>query len=202
MKYLIYAAACWPLVSVIVGALLARAIHLSKIPRQSVHQFGVESMSEVHRYWVPNEILADQSGWHQDDNEVVLASGHDRELTALREELARKNEALEREEIRTIEFCERLTELQEDFNIVSEERDNAGRNASDFEDRMGNLQVENGKLQQSLEAAEQRTAELVQLLHGWLDLFPYRGTFQDGPLAKMKGHTRAALKPPESGAGE
>jgi hypothetical protein len=58
------------------------------------------------------------------------------------------------------------------------------------------------QLQQRLTAAEQRNVELVGLLQGWLDLFPYRGTFQDGPLAKMKGHTRAALKPTESGASE
>jgi hypothetical protein len=57
-------------------------------------------------------------------------------------------------------------------------------------------------MQQRLTAAEQRNAELIGLLQGWLDLFPYRGTFQDGPLAKMKGHTRAALKPTESGASE
>lgn len=44
-------------------------------------------MSEVKRYWVPQGSL-DGEGWHQDDNEVVLASEHDRVLAALREELA------------------------------------------------------------------------------------------------------------------
>lgn len=44
-------------------------------------------MSDVKRYWVPNGTLDDQSGWHQDDNEVVLASEHDRELSALRDDL-------------------------------------------------------------------------------------------------------------------
>ena len=51
------------------------------------------SMS-IQRYWVPNGTLTDQSGWHQDDNEVVLASEHDRELSALREELAQLRDDL------------------------------------------------------------------------------------------------------------
>lgn len=44
-------------------------------------------MSEVKRYWVPYGTLDDQSGWHPDDNEVVLAGEHDAKLAALREEL-------------------------------------------------------------------------------------------------------------------
>lgn len=44
----------------------------------------VHVMSEVKRYWVPCGVLADQSGWHQDDNEVVLAGEHDAALDAQR----------------------------------------------------------------------------------------------------------------------
>lgn len=47
-------------------------------------------MSEVKRYWVPNGTLQDQSGWHQDDTEVVQACHFDAALAreaALREEL-------------------------------------------------------------------------------------------------------------------
>ena len=43
-------------------------------------------MSTVNRYWVPHGTLTDQSGWNQDDNEVVLASDFDR-LTAERDAL-------------------------------------------------------------------------------------------------------------------
>lgn len=57
-------------------------------------------MSEVKRYWVPCGSM-DCDGWHQDDNEVVLAGEHDKamkaaqsELAALREELAERNQGI------------------------------------------------------------------------------------------------------------
>lgn len=57
-------------------------------------------MSEVKRYWVPCGSM-NMDGWHQDDNEVVLAGEHDKamkaaqsELAALREELAKFDEGM------------------------------------------------------------------------------------------------------------
>lgn len=35
-------------------------------------------MSDVKRYWVPHNTLADQSGWHQDDTCVVQDWAYDR----------------------------------------------------------------------------------------------------------------------------
>jgi hypothetical protein len=86
------------------------------------------------------------------------------ELATLREELDTSKRNEHNSEVAYKAAIEKQEELREDFDIVSEERDNAKRNASAFEERMGNLQVENGELQQRLTAAEQRNAELEALL--------------------------------------
>ena len=89
-------------------------------------------MSEVKRYWVPNGTL-DGEGWHQDDNEVVLASEHDRVLAALREELAESNELYRSLAMRSDVAAAVLNEQEAELEDV----------------------------QQRLTAAEQRNAELV-----------------------------------------
>lgn len=59
---------------------------------------------------------------------------------------------------------EMVNDLSDDLHLTAEERDHAKRNSSAFEERMGVLQVANGKLQEKLAAAEQRIAELKGLL--------------------------------------
>lgn len=68
----------------------------------------VHVMSEVKRYWVPCGVLADQSGWHQDDNEVVLAGEHDAALDAQR--LRADTAEAERDKLQQ-ELCKRAGDI-------------------------------------------------------------------------------------------
>jgi len=53
-------------------------------------------MTDVTRYWVPSNTLADQSGWHQDDTCVVQDWAYDR-VVAERDALQQRlNEADQR----------------------------------------------------------------------------------------------------------
>lgn len=75
-------------------------------------------MSEVKRYWVPNGTLADQSGWHQDDSEVVQAWAFDRvtaERDVLQAELAQAN--------RQLAACADQIEEQQQRLIAADERE-------------------------------------------------------------------------------
>lgn len=58
----------------------------------------------------------------------------------------------------------RVNELREDFNELSEQSERRGRQSSAFEDRMGDLQAQNGKLQDRLTESQQREARLQALL--------------------------------------
>jgi regulator of replication initiation timing len=145
----------------------------------------------------------------------VLESDAQSELAALREE---------------------LTDLGEELQLTAEERDHAKRNSSAFEDRMGDLQVENGKLRdrlnlnesagehveshleqqadilrierdalnQRLAAAEQRNAEMVELLRGLAnagDWYTSALEFNIGESGyEWFGKIESVLKPTESGA--
>ena len=131
----------------------------------------------IQRYWVPNGTLNDQSGWHQDDNEVVLASEHDRELSALRDELA---------DLKSSVSTWRIA-----YDRRTEERD---------------------ELQQRLTAAEQRNAELVELLrstaHTADDLLDqlinatedFDEPISEEEIEEHRAVIATALKPTESGA--
>jgi len=70
-------------------------------------------MSEVKRYWVPCGTLEDQSGWHPDDNEVVLAGEHDRELAALREELVEVRKAVTNSTRELVDLRKSLTAAEQ-----------------------------------------------------------------------------------------
>lgn len=57
-----------------------------------------------------------------------------------------------------------LEDVIDELRVTVEDRDNAKRNSSAFEERMGDLQVANGKLQDKLAVAEQRIAEAKAIL--------------------------------------
>lgn len=91
-------------------------------------------MSEVKRYWVPNGTLSDQSGWHQDDNEVVQACAYDAALArevdcrnALRVANHNNKTLAERE----ASLRQELAEVKHSRHKFREERDAAlGREAA------------------------------------------------------------------------
>lgn len=87
-------------------------------------------MSEVKRYWVPNGTLVDQSGWHQDDSEVVQAWAFDRVTAELDAALA-DAESL-RESLRTQTLI---------INSIANARDALQQRLTAADDRMDVLET-------------------------------------------------------------
>jgi chromosome segregation ATPase len=138
------------------------------------------TVSEVRVYCV-NDLYHSMQG----NAYVVCADAYtaaQSELAALREELTTSKRNEHNSEVAYKAAIEKQAELREDFGIVSEERDRAGRNASAFEERMGELQVENGKLQQRLTAAEQRNALMSKLLQRCIPVCRYKGSHTERAL--------------------
>lgn len=147
-------------------------------------------MSEVKRYWVPHNTLADQSGWHQDDNEVMLAGEHDIQVAALREELGEAKGEYDRSANKVAVLQDELANAKAWVKQHQKDRDTA---------------------QQRLAAAEQRNAELEKAIKPFMGYAENAGIHSELGVLCSKGRfeiTRedwrmvAALKPTESGASE
>lgn len=139
----------------------------------------VHVMSEVKRYWVPCGVLADQSGWHQDDNEVVLAGEHDAALDAQR--LCADTAEAELEVLRqqhaeqSCIFCNNSGELLSAVKTERSRGDAAVGDANEAERRLA--------------AAEQRIAELEILLRIGIPTLEYMR------CNSLVGMINAALNP-------
>lgn len=86
----------------------------------------------------------------------------------------------------------RINELLEDLQEMSGQADQGGSQASDFEERICALQVENSGLQQRLTAADERADVLEGLVGEVLDAVGREPLDLDAVL-----RLRAALKPAE-----
>jgi len=76
---------------------------------------------EVNRYWVPNNVLADQSGWHQDDTCVVQDWEYDK-LKADNESLRQMLECAQGDCRQAMKIIEKLTpeaELYQQIQIAA-----------------------------------------------------------------------------------
>lgn len=100
-------------------------------------------------------------------------------------------EALERVTAERDAARGRLNELLEDFQLMSDQCDRRGVQASAFEERMGDLQVMNGKLQQRLTAADERVGVLEGLLRRYYNT-SHACAFRADDIS-------AVLKPTEGG---
>ena len=165
-------------------------------------------MSEVKRYWVPNGAL-DGEGWHQDDNEVVLAGEHDVAVDALKYKAELYDEVWQKATgmgyMNVTMALEAVATLREELAVANHE----------IESR---ISAEVGAIE-ALQAAEQRNADLVELLRNPSDEMIEAGngaavvemehdsdlgscgwiSNADEVLTEM---LKAALKPTESGASE
>lgn len=118
----------------------------------------VRVMSEVKRYairgagkWEAYEVKAGAwVRWHDFDAQRLRADTAEAESAASHQREARLQEM--------------VNDLSDELHMTAEERDHAKRNSSAFEERMGDLQVANGKLQDKLAAAEQRITKIENLL--------------------------------------
>lgn len=159
-------------------------------------------MDGVKRYWVPCGVLADQSGWHPDDNEVVLAGEHDVAMAALREELARVK-GLDHNQLLAESAAQHLIKrgaenyTGEVFTIQLDD------STTKFEVVVSTQKVGAITVYERLAAAEQRNADvekraadLIECLWG-IEL-PGAGN----PRLRKLRRALEALKPTESGASE
>lgn len=130
-------------------------------------------MSEVKRYEVKGKFEStDGEGISLIDPKMVLEDDYDATCHAAEVYFGswkRTEQELDAQRLRADTAEAELEDVIDELRVTVEDRDNAKRNSSAFEERMGDLQVANGKLQDKLAAAEQRIAELKSVFERMLE---------------------------------